>query len=115
MADEKTRAMIAISNEFKDLNKNPLANIGTTVGLVNKDNLFEWTATMLGPTDTSYSSGLFILRIKFPNNYLFLMMIINCINRNLFIISEIPIISINLFTDIRISIFFSKVFNFFLI
>ena len=69
MADEKTRAMIAISNEFKDLNKNPLANIGTTVGLVNKDNLFEWTATMLGPTDTSYSSGLFILRIKFPNNY----------------------------------------------
>ena len=69
MADEKTRAMIAIKNEFMDLNKNPLANIGTTVGLVNKNNLFEWTATMLGPTDTSYSSGLFILRIKFPNNY----------------------------------------------
>jgi ubiquitin-conjugating enzyme E2 D/E len=69
MADEKTRALIAIQNEFKDLNRNPLANIGATVGLVNTNNFFEWTATLLGPSDTSYAQGLFILRIKFPNNY----------------------------------------------
>ena len=68
MADDETIATMAINKEFKDLNKNPISNIGVTVGLVNK-NLFEWTATLLGPTDTSYSSGLFILRIKFPKNY----------------------------------------------
>ena len=66
---EKIAAMKKIKDEFKDLNTNPIANIGGTIGLVNEDNIFEWQCSLMGPKDTSYAGGLFFLRIKFPNNY----------------------------------------------
>ena len=66
---ERIQAMKKIKDEYKDLVSNPIANIGVSVGLPNEDNIFEWQCTLIGPKDSSYSGGLFILRIKFPDNY----------------------------------------------
>ena len=68
MSQTKQKAIIQIKKEFDDINSTPVQNIGVTVGLVN-DNMFEWQATIIGPADTPYKNGLFILNIKFPDNY----------------------------------------------
>ena len=39
---EKINAMKRIREEFKDLNNNPISNIGVTVGLPDEDNILEW-------------------------------------------------------------------------
>ncbi len=69
LSKEKIIAMKKIKEEFLDLKKNPIENIGVTVGLVNEDNIFEWKCTLRGPRDTPYNGGLFLLRILFPENY----------------------------------------------
>ena len=51
------------------LYKNPCINIGFTVLLANKNDLFTWKCALIGPTDTSYSGGLFFLKAYFPDNY----------------------------------------------
>ena len=38
----KIKAMKKIKEEFKDINSNPISNIGVTIGLPNEDNIFEW-------------------------------------------------------------------------
>ena len=58
-----------IAKEFKDINRNPIANCGVTVGLFNDDDVRHWRVSLLGPKDTSYRNGLFYLSIDFPNNY----------------------------------------------
>ena len=58
-----------ISREFKDINRNPIANCGVTVGLFNGDDIRNWRVSLLGPKDTSYKGGLFFLSISFPNDY----------------------------------------------
>ena len=68
MSQEKQKSLMQIKQEFQDINSNPIANIGVSIGLVNND-MFEWQATMIGPSDTPYKNGLFLLRIKFPDNY----------------------------------------------
>ena len=68
MDQQKQKALNQLKTEFQDINSNPIANIGVSVGLVN-DNLFEWQATMIGPADTPYKNGLFILSVKFPDDY----------------------------------------------
>ena len=69
MSQAKKNAMKVIQEEFKQLNRTPLANLGITVGLFNEDNLFEWKCTILGPKDTCYKGGLFYLKIIFPDDY----------------------------------------------
>ena len=69
MSQAKKNAMKIIQEEFKQLNRTPLANLGITVGLFNEDNLFEWKCTILGPKDTCYKGGLFYLKIIFPDDY----------------------------------------------
>ena len=66
---ERMEAMKRIKEEFYELDKNPLANIGGTIGIPDLDNIFEWRTSLLGPKDTSYNGGLFYLKIKFPENY----------------------------------------------
>ena len=68
MNPQQQSAIMRIKEEFQDINSNPIANIGVTIGLVN-GNMFEWQATLIGPADSSFKGGLFILRIKFPDNY----------------------------------------------
>ena len=58
-----------ISKEFKDINRNPIANCGVTVGLFDENNIRNWRVSLLGPKDTSYKGGLFFLSISFPNDY----------------------------------------------
>ena len=65
----KIKAMKKIKEEYQDICVNPIANIGVSVGLPNEDNIFEWRCTLIGPKDTSYAGGLFILNVKFPDNY----------------------------------------------
>ena len=66
---ERIRAMQQIRQEFLSINNNPNPNIGVTVGLINEDDIFHWKVTLIGPKDTSYKGGIFILYINFPDNY----------------------------------------------
>ncbi len=63
--------MDRIINEFHDLNRNPLSNCGITVGLQNENekDYSLWKLTILGPKDTSYKIGFFLLGVKFPEDY----------------------------------------------
>ena len=45
-----------------------LADIGCSVDLIN-DNLFEWNSTYIGPDDTGYHGGFFVLKLTIPSNY----------------------------------------------
>ena len=58
-----------ISKEFRDINRNPIANCGVTVGLFDDNDVTKWRVSLLGPKDTSYKGGLFYLSIDFPNDY----------------------------------------------
>ena len=69
LSQAKLNAMKIIREEFKQLNRKPLQNLGITVGLFDEDNIFEWKCTIIGPTDTCYKGGLFHLKIKFPDDY----------------------------------------------
>ena len=62
-------AKMRITNEFKDIQNNPMASIGFSVGLPNPNNMFEWRCTIMGPSDTNYKNGLFYLRVLFPEKY----------------------------------------------
>ena len=69
LPQQKINALKRITEEYKELNRSPLANFGITVGLFNDDNLFEWKCTILGPKNTPYNGGLFYLKIIFPDDY----------------------------------------------
>ena len=58
-----------IIEEFKDLNRNPISNLGSIFRLVNENDYRLWIATMVGPKDTSYRFGLFYINVKFPEEY----------------------------------------------
>jgi ubiquitin-conjugating enzyme E2 D len=58
-----------LNKELNDIKKNNIPNI--SVGLSNKDNLFEWEAVIIGPTETPYENGIFRLDISIPSNYPF--------------------------------------------
>ena len=65
----KLMAMKKLREELFKLQRNPFQGFGITVGLFNEDNIFEWKCTILGPKDTCYKGGCFILKIIFPDNY----------------------------------------------
>ena len=58
-----------IEEEFQDMLKNPLPNIGCTVGLVNYDNFYEWKLAFFSPKDFLYAGGLFSVKLLFPKDY----------------------------------------------
>ena len=58
-----------IFEEYKDLSNNPITNCGITVGLANGDSFKDWKVSMIGPKNTPYEHGIFILNVHFPDNY----------------------------------------------
>jgi ubiquitin-conjugating enzyme E2 D/E len=55
-----------LAKEYKQLQNEPIQNI--SAGLID-DNLFEWEAVIIGPTETPYEGGVFKLQISIPSNY----------------------------------------------
>ena len=55
-----------LTKELQEIRKDPPLNI--SAGPIN-DNLFEWEAVLLGPTETPYEGGVFILNIHIPIDY----------------------------------------------
>jgi len=58
-----------ILKEMQELSNDANANI--SAGPIDDDNIFAWSATMIGPKDSPYEDGIFLLKINFPNNYPF--------------------------------------------
>ena len=69
ITEEKKKALAQLKKELKELQKDPLATLGVTCGLIQKDDYFHWNITMLGPQDTPYAGGLFFLTADFKDNY----------------------------------------------
>ena len=55
-----------ITKELETIQKDPPANCSAGP---DGDNIFSWTAAIMGPTETVYEGGLFYLNIEFPQNY----------------------------------------------
>ena len=58
-----------IKEEYKKIGKAPVSAFTLSVGLIEKNNIYEWKFIMLGPFDTPYKDGLFNLKIKFPKDF----------------------------------------------
>lgn len=55
-----------LNKELYDIQNDPPLNI--SAGPIN-DNIFEWEAVLLGPSDTPYEGGVFKLDIHIPKDY----------------------------------------------
>lgn len=63
-----------LTKELADIQKETIPNI--SAGPI-KDDLFEWSAVILGPEKTPYEGGVFYLDIHIPLNYPFKPPLIN--------------------------------------
>ena len=61
-------SQIRLQKEIKSLKNNDSENFSAGV---RNDNIFEWDATIMGPTGTPYEGGIFKLRLMFTNEYPF--------------------------------------------
>jgi len=57
-----------LQKELQGLQENP---IGYVSAAPNDKDIYNWTATIIGPPETPYEGGVFTVFIKFPSNYPF--------------------------------------------
>ena len=57
-----------IKKEFDEISRNPVAEFGLTVGLVNND-IRKWRFCLCAPKDSLYNNGFYSLTATFPQNY----------------------------------------------
>ena len=62
-------AMRRLRDEYLFIQNNPDPNIGVTIELPDESNIFQWRISIIGPRDTPYRYGVFILFINFPREY----------------------------------------------
>lgn len=58
-----------IVKELQELSNESNPNI--SAGPIDDSNIFAWTATLIGPKESPYEDGIFLLNINFPQNYPF--------------------------------------------
>ena len=58
-----------ITEEFRELNRSPIESLGIACGLQNDDDIRNWKCLLIGPYDTPYKGGIFVINIRFPQNY----------------------------------------------
>ena len=58
-----------LKEEFNDIQRDPLSNMGYSIGLFKEDNYYEWDIKLLGAKDSLYAGGLFHIKILFPKEY----------------------------------------------
>jgi ubiquitin-conjugating enzyme E2 D len=63
------KALKRIRKEMGEIEKEPPANC--TAGPKHMSNLFEWNATIIGPSNSPYAGGLFKLNVSFNEKYPF--------------------------------------------
>ena len=61
--------MERIIYKFKELSIKPISCLGETAGLENNNDYKKWKVTLLGPRDSPYKGGLFLINIEFPDDY----------------------------------------------
>lgn len=60
------KSCLRIINDLLDLQENPIKDIYINI---NKDDIFNQYAMIVGPKDTPYFGGFYFFEIKFPKNY----------------------------------------------
>ena len=55
-----------ITREITAIEKEPVDNVSVSI---NKDDIMNWTAIIIGPNDTPYEGGLFKINIYFTDEY----------------------------------------------